>query len=291
MVDEIASRSFTQKGNFLILRVKKQDLSSWEMVEILANFLKIPSQKIGLAGLKDKHATTTQYISLELKYEDELKKFKHKDIEILQTFRDNTSLSMGDLLANRFSINLYGLSNIEAGRVEKSARAIAKNGLPNYFGYQRFGYDSASIKQANELVNGELHIRDAKLKNFLYSIYQSYFFNKWLAHRVKLSLEAESKTLLALDGDILNGRVVTGLLCGRGAKRATKNARDIEALYDDEFFQEKGYRRDAIIYPKDIVCNYKADKKCLNISFTMPKSSYATVFLESILGKNLSAKE
>jgi tRNA pseudouridine13 synthase len=287
----LPSKKFAKKGNFLILRVKKQDLSSWEMVDIFADFLKIPSQKIGLAGLKDKHATTTQYVSFEAKYEDELRAFSHKDITILESLKDTTSLSMGELEANRFSVNLYGLTNIEAGKIEKTARAIAKNGLPNYFGYQRFGRDGASVKQSHELVDGSLHVKDGKLKSFLYSIYQSHYFNRWLAHRVKLSLEAESKTLIALEGDVVYGKVITGLLCGRGVKRATKKAREIESLYDDEFFQEKGLRREAVVFPKDIACNYKADKKCLNISFTMPKSSYATVFLESILGKNLSVKE
>ncbi len=261
------------------------------MVDLFASFLKIPSQKIGIAGLKDKHATTTQYISIELKYENELKKFSHKDIEILEIFKSDKSIQMGELLGNRFSINLFGVDNIKAGRIEKSARAIAKFGLPNYFGYQRFGYDNSSIKQAHDLVEGELFVKDAKLKNFLYSIYQSYYFNKWLAHRVRLSLEAASKELVMVNGDILNAKVITGLLCGRGAKKATKDAREIERLYDDEFLQIKGHRRDAIVYVKDIEFKFDVTKKMLNISFTMPKSSYATVFLESIAGKNFSAKE
>ena len=78
---------------------------------------------------------------------------------------------MGDLDGNRFSINLYFVDNIDSGRIEKCARKIAKNGLPNYFGYQRFGRDGDSLGQAKEMIKGDIFIEDDKLKNFLISIY------------------------------------------------------------------------------------------------------------------------
>jgi tRNA pseudouridine13 synthase len=62
---------------------------------------------------------------------------------------------MGDLAGNRFHINLYGVDNIEAGRIEKLARKSSKEGLPNYFGYQRFGRDGDSIEQAKAMISGE----------------------------------------------------------------------------------------------------------------------------------------
>ena len=85
--------------------------------------------------------------------------------------------------------------------------------------------------------------------------------------------------------------VPTGLLCGRDVFRARDEAQKIEKKYDDEFLQEKGYRREALIYPQDIVCNYVRKQTVLNISFTLPKGSYATVFLESIANKNYTAKD
>jgi len=83
----------------------------------------------------------------------------------------------------------------------------------------------------------------------------------------------------------------TGLLCGRDAFRAKYDAAEIEKKYDDEFLQEKGQRREALVYPSDIDCKYVKKETMLNISFTMPKGSYATVFLESIAGKNYNAKD
>ena len=103
-VEEIARKPFKNKGNFLILHVQKVELTTWDTVAVLAEFLKIPAQKIGYAGLKDKHATTTQYFSVELKYEGALKKFSHPQITILETFKDGESIQMGDLQGNRFHI-------------------------------------------------------------------------------------------------------------------------------------------------------------------------------------------
>ena len=311
IVDEIPLGEFKGKGNYLILHVQKQEMTTWDMVAAFAEYLAVPAQKIGYAGLKDKHATTTQYISVDATHERLLKKFHHKQIKILDTQRDSHGIRMGDLSGNRFSINLHFVDNIDSGRIEKVARKIAKNGLPNYFGYQRFGRDADSIQQAKDMIKGDIFIEDTKIKNFLISIYQSTFFNDWLRERVNISMQKNDGKFMLLDGDVYMDtkgklstpkhmpskefeakRVVpTGLLCGRDVFRSRDEALKIEQEYDDEFLQEKGYRREALIYPKDIVCNYVRKQTMLNISFTLPKGSYATVFLESIANKNYTAKD
>ena len=311
IVDEIISTKFKGKGNYLILHIQKYELTTWDMVAVFAEYMGVPAQKVGYAGLKDKHATTTQYISVDATYEKMLKKFYHKQIKILSTTRHSHSIRMGDLSGNRFSINLHFVDNIDAGKIEKVARKIAKNGLPNYFGYQRFGRDSDSINQAKEMIQGDLFIEDAKVKKFLVSIYQSTYFNDWLRERVNMTLDNDEIVFKLLDGDVYKSidsklstpkimpknefaskkLVPTGLLCGRDVFRARDEAGKIELKYDDEYLQDKGYRREALIYPQDIVCNYVKKQTLLNISFSLPKGSYATVFLESIAGKNFSAKD
>lgn len=311
IVDEIAHMEYKGRGNFLILLVKKVEMTTWDMVATFAKFLNIPAEKIGYAGLKDKHATTTQYISVEAKFEKALKKFKHKQIKILKTMHHTHSIRMGDLGGNRFKINLYGVSNIEAGRIEKLASKSEKNGLPNYFGYQRFGRDGDAIEQAKAMIAGETHIEDAKVKKFLISVYQSQLFNDWLKERILHSREHNNGIFKLLNGDVYvtqdgkfftpkkmplkdfeNKKVIpTGLLCGRSVYRARDEAREIEEKYDDEFLYEKGYRREALVFPKDIVIKYRKNFDILNIEFTLPKGSYATVFLENISNRNLKAKK
>jgi len=311
IVDEIPHTEYKGRGNFLILHVQKVEMTTWDMVAAFAKFLNIPAEKIGYAGLKDKHATTTQYISVEAKYENALKKFKHKQIKIIDRTRHTHSIRMGDLAGNRFHINLFGVDNIEAGQIEKLARKSEKQGLPNYFGYQRFGRDEDSIEQAKDMIAGEIFIEDAKLKKFLISVYQSVFFNDWLKERVLLSREKNGGKFMLLEGDVYissEGKlftpkkiplkdfedkkvVPTGLLCGRKVYRARDKAREIEEKYDDGFIYDKGLRREAVVFPKDIECKYNKNFNIFSIAFTLPKGSYATVFLENIANRNLKAKK
>ena len=310
IVDEIGLK-WKGNGNFAIYHVEKFELTTWDMIAIFAEFLNIPAEKIGYAGLKDKHATTTQYISFETKYEKELKKFKHAQIKILETTRHTHSIRMGDLEGNRFRINLFEINPIQAGQIEKLARKSEKLGLPNYFGYQRFGRDEDSIQQATDMVAGDLHVNDAKVRKFLVSIYQSVRFNEWLAERVMISREKNGGKFLLLEGDLYITNedklftpkqiqqkdfeakkvVPTGLLCGRNVFRSRAEAGEIEAKYDDGFVYEKGLRRRAIIFPKDTSINYKNNFDMMNIVFTLPKGSYATVFLENIASKMFKAKK
>jgi len=311
IVDEIPSIEFKGKGNTLIIHLKKVEMTTWDMIAVFSEYLGIPAQKIGYAGLKDKHATTTQYISVDVSYERMIKQFRHKQIQVLKLTRHSTGIRMGDLAGNRFSINLHEVDNIDAGRIEKCARKIAKNGLPNYFGFQRFGRDSDSFKQAKDMLSGEIFIEDNKVKNFLISIYQSEFFNQWLRERVEISQDENENKFMLMNGDVYQDQkgklstpkimpskeflakkmTPTGLLCGRDVFRARDEARETEVKYDDEFLQEKGYRREALIYPADIDCQYIRKETMLRISFSLPKGSYATVFLESIANRNYSAKD
>jgi len=310
IVDEIAHTKYSGSGKYLILNVQKVEMTTWDMIALFAKYLNIPAETIGYAGLKDKHATTTQYISIESKYEKALKKFKNRQITILSMTKHKYAIRMGDLAGNRFAINLYGVDSIAAGRIEKRAKKSEKIGLPNYFGYQRFGRGD-SLAQAQEMIDGELHISDAKVKKFLISIYQSHFFNEWLKERVLLSRKKNQGVFKLLSGDVYisnsaklftpnkipqkdfeNKKVVpTGLLCGRDVYRARGEARDIEERYDDGFLYEKGYRREAIIFPKDLVWNYNENFSRFSIEFTLPKGAYATVFLENIANKNFKSKK
>lgn len=300
---------FTGHGNFVIIKVRKSNIDTWELIDRLAKYLGVYSNEIGYAGLKDKRATTTQYISIPKKYSKDLKAFKSSKIKILESTLHNSKLNIGDLEGNRFKINLHDVELVELNQIQKVIKQISKKGMPNYFGYQRFGKEiKENLAKAKELVYGETIVKDKKLSKMLISAYQSSFFNSWLVHRLKESTD-EFKLF---DGDVLNdfkrGKLFTpktiteqiikdfknqkisptGLLPGRKVFRAQTSAREIEETYDDVYVQEKGYRRDAIVFPKEITCKYDSkDKKC-TLEFSLPKGSYATVLIENIANRNLN---
>jgi len=298
---------FSNRGNFIIAKIKKKNLGTWDLIEKLSKQLRIYENELGYAGLKDKNATTTQYISIPKKYSKELKNFRSKNIEILDTTLHTNKLNIGDLVSNSFKINLFKIKISDLGKIEKLVRKIEKIGMPNYFGFQRFGKDGdLNIQKAKEYVYGDLSIKDKKIAKMLISQYQSDFFNGWLANRIDQS----SDGFKLLQGDVFkeyssgklftpkqlsnqiindfNSRkiVPTGLLPGRKVFRSIGKSRQIEERFDDLYIQEKGYRRDAIVFPKDIKLKYNKEKNCVSLSFTLPKGSYATVFIENIANKN-----
>ena len=290
IVDEISDIQFKGKGNFLILKIKKQSTSTWELISIISETLNIEEHLIGYAGLKDKNATTTQYISIPANKSKEYKLLNSKNIKVIGTFKHDKKLKIGDLVGNRFKITLKDVSSDSLPQIYQTLSQIQKHGIPNYFGFQRFGKES-NFEKSQRITNGEEILKDKKLEKFLKLAYQSYFFNAWLAKRIELSRENNSKKLLPLDGDVFNlhdRTIITGLLPGRDILRAKKEARVIEEEFDDIFIQEKGYRRDAWIKPLDIKNKYNKETQSLVLEFSLPKSSYATVFIENIANKNFA---
>lgn len=300
---------FSLNGSFLILKIKKTNCDTWELIDRLAKFLGIYSNEIGYAGLKDKRATTTQYISIPKKYSKEIKLFRNKKIEILETFLHNEKLNIGDLEGNRFKINLHNVEISEVNHIQKIIKIISKKGIPNYFGYQRFGKEVVeNFEKAKAVVYGEEIVKDKKLSKMLISAYQSSFFNAWLVERLSISkeefalldgdifLDLEKNKIFtpkAITQNILNDFksqkiTPTGLLPGRKVFKAMGEAFKIESKYDDIYIQEKGYRREAIVYPKSISCKYDASRNICTLDFILPKGSYATVLVEYLANRNFS---
>ena len=288
IVQEIPLGEFTNKGNFFILKIKKEYTSTWELISYISKKLDISENLIGYARLKDKNATTTQYISIPLNKSRDYKCLNNKNIKVLDTYLHNQKIKIGDLAGNRFKITIKDIDSADLPIIYQTLSQIQKHGMPNYFGYQRFGQNNDFEKTKN-IVYGEELLSDKRLKSFLTSAYQSYFFNAWLAKRIEISQEKNSKKLTPLNGDIFKDKekkIITGLMPGRKIARAKDEAGELESSYDDIFIHNKGYRRDAWIMPTNIQNKFNKENNSIVFEFTLPKSSYATVFIENISNRN-----
>ncbi len=186
-VEEIPLYTSTGTGNYLILKIKKTDMSTWKLITVLAKATGLQERDIGYAGLKDKNATTIQYISLPKRYEKELNKnLTTEKIEILERSYNKAPIKIGHLKGNRFSIILHQINDKDAKFFNTTAKKMQVSGIPNYYGYQRFGEDSRSFLQGKEIAHSGKRLKGSKEK-LLVSAYQSYLYNKWLSSRVKLS--------------------------------------------------------------------------------------------------------
>ena len=126
----------------------------------------------------------------------------------------------------------------------------------------------------------------------LIAAYQSSFFNEWLANRIK-SNEEDFKLF---DGDIFNEfkreklftpKKITDQIL-KDFQNQKVSPTGLLLMTKSILIQEKGYRREAIVFPKDITCKYNSADKTCTLEFSLPKGSYATVLIEKLGNKNLN---
>lgn len=146
VVEEILSenikRNISQKeGKYKLYILKKKSLETFALLRYLSKNNNIPLKEIGFAGLKDKHASTTQHITIPPQYP--LKTIKEKNFEIEFVGYVESPIKTGDLVGNKFMIVARGFSEREIEKVKQTLsrrkRNIENYGIPNYFDSQRFG--------------------------------------------------------------------------------------------------------------------------------------------------------
>jgi len=212
VVDEIPAYEPSGEGNHVYLRVKKRDLPTDAAVRAIAKALGVHPKDVGVAGMKDKRAVTTQWMSLEPPRGTAMDDFLSRaaglsldGIEILDVKRHGNKLKTGHLHGNRFRIVVRGVPDGKAF-IDK-AENVAVTGVPNAFGEQRFGKEADNAKRALDIVSGkEKPPRDGRLLRLLYSALQSDVFNSVLEERVRRGTWAT-----ALRGDVLKKTDTGGL--------------------------------------------------------------------------------
>ena len=183
VVEEISILEPADEGKFHFVELKKRDVSTLEALRVISRFLKIPLKEIGFAGLKDRYAVTTQYLTVPVSYEiaDSCFRFtgKWQQVDSLNWSRESgfcikvlgkvdRPLTLGDLRANRFTITVQNFEKNLRERFYRNYEIVKRYGFPNYFGEQRFG----SVKSRDDFVLRYL------LKGDYEGALRSYFFGK-----------------------------------------------------------------------------------------------------------------
>lgn len=142
IVDEIPLYEPCGDGEHIYLYVEKKGLSTIQMRDELARHFRVHPRSIGHAGLKDKRAITRQVVSIHTpgKTPENFPSFDHPRIGILWADLHRNKLQRGHLLGNRFSIKIRGVEPTMAVHAQKALAMLARTGVPNRFGVQRFGY-------------------------------------------------------------------------------------------------------------------------------------------------------
>ena len=187
VVEEIPLYEFSGEGEHLVLFVRKKNLSTMELVSLIAKYLGIKNRDIGYAGLKDKHAMTKQYISVHKQHEEAMESFSHESVKILSKVYHNNKIRIGHLKGNRFFIKVKKVNPTSAKKIDEALKNISEYGMPNFFGYQRFGNDGDNHIIGEKIAKGEKKERNPRIKKLLINAYQSHLFNLWLSRRLEIN--------------------------------------------------------------------------------------------------------
>lgn len=152
-VQELSSHDIDEDGEHLIVKLRKQNMTTMEAVNSLSNMLHISRNRIGYAGNKDKRAVTEQYISVQGVGEEDIRQVFTDEFE-LEVVGRNGHIGLGNLDANRFEITARNLALPQEDVERRTEKIVDKmdGKFPNYFGRQRFGSARPITHQVGRLI-------------------------------------------------------------------------------------------------------------------------------------------
>ncbi len=200
VVTEVLNIEFSDDGEHDWLWVEKIGANTVWVTEQLARHASISVRDVGYAGLKDRHAVTRQWFSVRRPGAEgtDWTTLKADGVRILDQKLHRRKLKRGTHRSNTFRIAVRG-SEIASlgGEIDERLEAVRAQGVPNYFGEQRFGRDGGNIELGRAVVAGRRMARSKRSIGI--SAIRSLEFNDNLDARVR-----DGTWNRLLPGDVVN---------------------------------------------------------------------------------------
>ncbi|HET7921870.1 MAG TPA: tRNA pseudouridine(13) synthase TruD [Gammaproteobacteria bacterium] len=184
-VEEVLGFTADGEGEHALLEIVKRGANTDWVARELARIAGVRTRDVSYAGRKDRHAVTRQHFSVWLGGRAMPEWPEHAEYRVLSAQRHRRKLRLGALKGNRFRLVLRELSQ-SAADLETRLTRIREQGVPNYFGTQRFGHAGNNIARAERMFAEPGRIRDRTLRSLLLSTARSLIFNAILSERVRL---------------------------------------------------------------------------------------------------------
>lgn len=292
------------RGSHLYLYVRKRGLTTRDLVTALRD-AGVPEARIGVAGLKDKHAVTEQWLSLPWSMADAAEAIRLlPGAEIVETSRHRNKLAIGHLHGNRFDVTIRDPGPDAERRARAVLARLAQIGAPNYFGPQRFGRFGGNVADGLRLLDGQRVPGDRRLQRFFLAAVQSWVFNRLLAARMKdgsygavlpgdWAKKLDTGGVFLVEDESESARAerleITALLPLHGRKvkisQGDPGRREEEALAElgltwSDLTSRRGDRRPSRVLLREAKVEETAEG--LRLTFTLPKGAYATTVLREV---------
>ncbi len=315
VVDELPAYLPSGVGEHLYVHFTKRNLTTEAATRAIAQALGVHPRDCGVAGMKDKVGVTSQWMSVHAKdpaLDARAASLSLDGITIHEAKRHGNKLKTGHLAGNRFAITVRDVAAEDVPAVVATLERLGREGLPNAFGYQRFGRDGDNAERARAWLGGkERGPRDPRQRRFLWSALQSAVFNAVLEARV-----ADGTWRTPIDGDLLkttNGGLFVctdvqtdGARAARGevtptgpivgvkmkapAGRAAEIEREIAARVLGDGFDlaatkalGEGTRRVLRLGIEALKVELREQDASIGVYFVLPKGCFATTVLGAAL--------
>jgi tRNA pseudouridine13 synthase len=312
IVEELPAYQPSGEGDHLFLWIEKRGLSAEMLLRHLGSALGISTGDIGVAGMKDRQATTRQFVSVPASCEDRLSGINSDTVRLLKHARHGNKLKTGHLRGNHFTLMLRNVGENALERARAIAAVLSEHGFPNYFGTQRFGADADNAELGFALLKGTRtpgQIPPSRRKFLLklsLSAAQSALFNELLSRRLRegtvarvlngdvMQVSASGGLFTTADPETEQGRLergelaITGPMFGPKMRKPAHESAEIEQsvlaaheLSEADFSRFKklttGTRRPYLVRAEGL--EVEPAESGLRFRFGLPPGCYATVLL------------
>ena len=310
-VEEILGFEPDGTGAHAMLFVEKRGANTGWVASQLARSLRVAVRDVGWSGQKDRNAVTRQAFTLPwpvIAPLDACLGHAGEGYRVLGASRHGRKLRPGSHRANRFEIRVRDLAG-DVAALASRLQQVVEQGVPDYFGPQRFGRAGSNLARAREWAAGGSAPRDRSQRGFALSAARSAVFNAVLAARVE---QGSWNRLLPGEAVMLDGKRSffrsdgvdaelsarcaamdvhpSGPLWGRGESPATGEALGIEArIVAAEsalcaLLEAQGleHERHSLRLPVRSFA-WSIDGDVLTLSFELPRGAFATAVLHEIV--------
>ena len=298
-------------GAHLLLLVEKRGANTGWVAAELARVAGCATRDVGWSGRKDRRAVARQWFSLPWPVTaatSAAESWSGDGYRVLEAARHGRKLRPGSHRANRFRLRIRE-AVAERAALESRLALIAANGVPNYFGPQRYGREGSNLVRAREWAQGGAAPRDRTQRVFALSTARSELFNRVASERVR---RGDWNRLLPGEAVILDGRRSwfradlvdealaarcvaqdlhpSGPLCGRGDDGPGGEALAVEvaAMAGEPGLREllvsqglEAERRALRVPVRNL--EWSLDGTDFHIAFELPRGAFATAVLHELL--------
>ncbi|MCI0701197.1 MAG: tRNA pseudouridine(13) synthase TruD [Planctomycetia bacterium] len=135
-VEELTDATPADVGEFAFYRLDKTGWTTPDALAAIRRRWKIDWRRLSYGGLKDRHAVTSQHLTIA---RGPKRNLSHERITLTYLGQRSEPFTASNIRANRFTITLRAMSDNAVSLAESALREVADAGLPNYFDDQRFG--------------------------------------------------------------------------------------------------------------------------------------------------------